>query len=261
MKNPIKSKKFTFLRSRLGSALTALLLLAGTVSSSWAGVLPPSSLPYGLSYQEWSAKWWRWSLEQSTNHLEYVGYPGVCEGPGSSVRFLAGVYIPGSGGISVQTNRVTVSDQNPLFFPILSVWVDNTGCPTFTTNTVDQLVAEAVGDWSVVTVTTCTIDGVAVPGLSDPTNNDFLVQAPPFSYTTAEKGNVLAALDGDPCVPGGLTIYPAVAYGAYVMVAPLSPGKHTIRIVGVVGMEPTPFVKDDVTYDITVERTFDGFHY
>ena len=259
MKNTVTFKNMAFLRGRLGSALAALLLLAGTVLSSLAGVLPPSSLPYGLSYQEWSAKWWQWSLEQSTNHLEYVGYPGVCEGPGSNVRFLAGVYIPGSGGISIETNHIVVSDQNPLFLSVLSVWVDNTGCPTFTTNSVDQLVAEAVGDWSFVTVTTCTIDGVAVPGLSNPTNSVYLVQASPFSYTTAERGNVLAAFDGDPCLGGGVTIYPAVAYGDYLMLSPLSPGKHTIHVVGVVGPESSPFVEDNITYDITVERGLGGF--
>jgi hypothetical protein len=240
---------------RFGPALAGLLLLGIAASSSSAQVLPPSSLPYGYSYQEWSAKWWRWTLGQSTNHLELVGYPGVCEGSASRVAFLAGVYIPGSGGISIETNHVTILAGTPLFFPILSVWVDNTGCPTnsFTSLTADELAAEAAGEWSAVTVTTCTIDGVPVAGLDNPTNTSYLVQAPPFSYTTAEHGTVLEDF-GEPCIPGGLTVYPAVADGVYLMLSPLSPGRHSIHFVGVVGPVGSPFVEDDITYDITVLR-------
>src|SRR5664279_6306605 len=73
---------------RFGSALAALLLLGITASSSSGQVLPPSSLPYGYSYQEWSAKWWQYALGQSTNHLVSLGDPGICSGPASRVRFL-----------------------------------------------------------------------------------------------------------------------------------------------------------------------------
>ncbi|HEY3914980.1 MAG TPA: hypothetical protein VGN61_10885 [Verrucomicrobiae bacterium] len=248
MKNPIIAIK------RI-AVLTGLALSIGAGGVAFAEeIIPPSSFPYGLSYEEWSAKWWQWSLSLSTNDLQIVGVPDICTGAASSVRFLAGVYIPGAGGLSVENRKITISDQTPLFFPILSVWVDNSGCPSFTSFTADELAAQAAGEWSAVTVTSCTIDGAAVPGLTNPTNSEYLVQAPPFSYTTAEKHNVLAGLYGAPCIPGGLTIYPAVADGVYLMVAPLSRGKHTIHFVGIVGPASAPFVKDDVTYEITVER-------
>ena len=57
---------------------------------------------------------------------------------------------------------------------------------------------------------------------------------------------------------GGVTIYPAVADGVYLMLSPLKSGKHTIHTVGVVGPLASPFVVEDVTYDITVDRDF-GF--
>jgi len=252
MKNQLKLTNLTRHAGRFGSALAGLLLLAAAASATAGEVIPPASLPYGLSYEEWSAKWWQWSLEESTNNLEFVGEPGICHGPASRVRFLAGIYIPGTGGISVETRKITLPAETPLFFPVLSVWVDNSGCPTFTTFTADELAAQAAGDWSAVTVTTCTIDGVAVAGLSNPTNSTYLIQTPAFSYTTAEKDNVLAGLYGEPCIPGGLTIYPAVADGVYLMLEPLAPGKHTIHFVGIVGPASAPFVKDDITYDITV---------
>jgi len=242
-----------------GSALAALLLLGIAASSSSGQILPPSSLPYGFSYQEWSAKWWQFMLRQSTNHLESLGSPAICEGPASRVRFLAapGLLI---GGTASVTNHVTILAETPLFLSILSTWVDNTGCPTFTSLTADQLAAAAAGDWSAATVTTCTIDRVAVPGLDNPTDTVYNVVSPPFSYTTAEKDNMLAGVFGEPCIPGGMTIYPVVADGVYLMLSPLSPGKHSIHAVGVVGPASAPYVVEDVTYDIKVTRDHDGDH-
>jgi hypothetical protein len=235
---------------RFGSALAGLALLAMAASSSWGQVLPPSSLPYGLSYQEWSAKWWQFYYSQSTDNMSSLGSPDICAEPASRVVFLGGE--PAS---TTKTNRVTILAGTPLFFSILAVETDNTACPTnsFTTNSADALTSEAIGEWEgAATVTTCTIDGVAVPGLDSPTNTIYNVVSAPFSYTTAEKNNVVAVATGDPCLPGGLTVYPTVADGVYLMVAPLAPGRHTIHYIGVAGPLSAPFLVLDITYDITV---------
>ena len=239
--------------ARLGLALAGLMLLVIAASSSAQEVLPPSSLPYGLSYEEWSAKWWQWSLGQATNHLELVGAPGICTGPASRVRFLSGVYLPVTGGITSKTNHVIIGPDTPLFFPILSVWDDNSACPTFTSLTADDLGATNASLWSAVTVTSCTVDGVAVAGLENPATTEYFVQSPPFSYTTAEKDNVLAGFFGEPCIPGGLTVYPAVSDGVFLMVAPLKRGKHIIHYIGIAGPANAPYVEENITWDITVE--------
>ena len=235
---------------RFGSALAGLLLLGIAASSSSAQVLPPSSLPYGYSYQEWSAKWWQFYYGQSTDNMRPLGFSGICEGPASRVLFLNG-----APATTTETNHVTILAGTPLFFAILAFAADNTSCPTntFTTNSADVLADEAVAGWNgAATLTTCTIDGVAVPGLDNPTTTIYNVVSPPFSYTTAEKDNIVAVAEGEPCLPGGLTIYPAVADGVYLMLSPLSPGKHTIHSVGVAGPLSSPFLKLDITYDITV---------
>ena len=137
---------------------------------------------------------------------------------------------------------------------------DNTACPItdFTTNSADVLAAEAAAGWAgAATQTTCTIDGVTVPGLENPTNTIYNVVSTPFSYTTAKKDNIVAVAEGEPCLPGGLTVYPAVADGVYLMVSPLSPGKHTIHFVGVAGPLISPFLKLDITYELTVLPDFD----
>ena len=240
-----------------GLALAALVLLTAATSSLAAPaapeVLPPSSLPYGYSYEEWSAKWWQWTLGQDTKHYQLVGDPGICSGPASRVRF-PGPSTVGGDAIHVETNHITIAAGTPLFFAVFAVWQDNGNCPlsAFTTFTPDQLAGFVEQTWSATTETTCTIDGISIEGMEDPTNSVYNVVSPPFSYTTAEKDNVLAAVFGATCIPGDYTIYPAVADGLYVMVAPLKPGKHTIHSVAVIGPLDAPLAKSDRTEEITV---------
>ena len=89
MKNRIMLTNVKPRFGRLGAALAALLLLGIAALSSSGQVLPPSSLPYGYSYEEWFAESLGWYFGQATNHWELVGSPGICEGPASRVRFLA----------------------------------------------------------------------------------------------------------------------------------------------------------------------------
>ena len=144
MKNQLTLKKLMFRQGSFGSAMAAFLLLTasalpaladdGTVCSP--GVIPPvvSTNPYGHTYAEWSAKWWQWSLEQSTSSLELISKPGAYDG---QVRFLAGGLLQQStGGAASLTNQLTISSGTPLFFTIISTWDDNSGCP-FTSFTAD----------------------------------------------------------------------------------------------------------------------------
>jgi hypothetical protein len=209
-------------------------------------ILQPASLPYGLSYEEWSAKWWQWYMGLETNHIEFVGAPDICSGPASHVRFLYG-----APGTTTATRHVTLGPDVSLSFPVLGYIADNTACPVsdFTTNTGAELTAEVIGGWNGVTLTTCTLDGVAVEGLDDPQTSIYDVVAPAFSYTVAEKNSIISLVEGEDCIPGDMTIYPAVADGVYLMLAPLKPGKHTIHFIA-----SAPGLDVNVTYDITVEN-------
>ena len=142
----------------------------------------------------------------------------------------------------------------PLFFPIVGFIADNTACPVsdFGTNTPAELGAELAGAWTSITLTTCTIDGVAVEGLEDPATSIYNIVSPAFSYTIAEKHSIISVVEGEDCLPGGMTVYPAVTQAAYLMLAPLKPGKHTIAFVGVEGPATAPSLKLDITYDVTV---------
>src|SRR5262249_10337841 len=59
-----------------------------------AGIFPPGSEPYGLSYGEWSARWWQWLLQipATTNpNLDSTG-AHCTEGQSGHVWFLAGSF-------------------------------------------------------------------------------------------------------------------------------------------------------------------------
>ncbi len=204
MKNRFTLSGLMSRSARLGLALAGLMLPAIASLAAPAEVLPPSSLPYGFSYEEWSAKFWQWTLGQSTNHMKSLGEPDICSGPASRVRFL-GPSIIGGEAIHIETNHITIPRGTPLFFPIFALWQDNGNCPltAFTTFTADQLAAFDQASWSAVTETTCTIDGIAVEAMDDPTNSVYNVLSTPFSYTTAEKDNILAGELGATCIPGG----------------------------------------------------------
>jgi hypothetical protein len=165
MKIPFTFKNVMPQSFRLGAAVASLLLLATAASSASPEVLLPSSLPYGYSYEEWSAKYWQWTLGQSTNHYAKLGTADICSGPASRVRF-PGPSIIGGDAVHVVTNHITIAAGTPLFFPVLCFWLDNGNCPLsdFGTNTAAQLAALDEAQWSATTETTCTIDGVAVEG-------------------------------------------------------------------------------------------------
>src|ERR1700728_5193610 len=119
MKKQIKLTNALTRSRRFGLALAGLMLLAMATSSSAgpvkpAEILAPSSLPYGYSYEEWSAKYWQWTLGQSTNKFASLGDPGICSGPASAVRFLGPSHVGGEA-IHIETNHVTVPAGTPLF--------------------------------------------------------------------------------------------------------------------------------------------------
>jgi hypothetical protein len=242
----MKNQAFKNILQQCRSVLT-LLLLGFAASIACGQVLPPSSVPYGLSYSDWSAKWWQWTLSQSTNQMDLVS--GPISGP---VEFLAGA--PGSVN---ETRKVTIPAGTALFFPVLANWADNSDCPVFDTNTLAQLQAIEDGNWNVVSETTCTIDGVAVTNLDNPQTTPYFTKATPFSYTTALSNSVLNTVYGNlPCIPGGTTVNPAVADGVYLMLAPLAPGIHTVHYIGIVGPTNSPFVTMNLTYQITVSNNY-----
>jgi hypothetical protein len=91
------------------------------------------------------------------------------------------------------------------------------------------------------------IDGVKVPNLQR-----YAVQSTVFSFTMPDDNYLKAVYD--PSLSSSFaagSYFPAVDNGRYLMLAPLPPGKHTIKIAAYFPVWNWGF---DVTYFITVPK-------
>ncbi len=246
------------------AAVALALCASGAVGGgniNTPGVLPPNSTPHGQTYGEWAAAWSQWAYSMPVTQNPLFDTADCSAGQSDHVWFLGGVF--GGSGLGVERS-CTIPPGTALFFPVVNITVDNTGCADSlcppTTFTVDELRAIAKSSMDAASDLSCTIDGVAVRGLSAP--SPYRVQSPVFSYTLpADPNNLINWLlntigcyptpppDGG-CYADGATVTPVVADGFYLMVAPLSAGEHTIRFAG--SLFGSPF--EDITYHITVAR-------
>jgi len=249
----MNSSEVTHIKSFLARGLkpallaTAILLLAaalpalaGKGNAGNPGILPPHSHAYGETYADWSAKWWQWVFSLPATNSPILDTGDCSAGQSGHVWFLAGAFAS-----TTNTRSCTIPAGVALFFPIVNVWVDNTDCPSYDTNSLEKLVGIAMGSVDSASAMSCTIDGVRVKGLGDSITSPYRVGPQVFSYTLASTDNILANYFGAKCIPNGITVTPAVEDGVYLLLAPLSAGQHTIHFT----------VKGflDITYHLTVK--------
>jgi hypothetical protein len=229
----------------LALALTANLAQAGVGNAGNPQILPPNSKPHGLSYAEWSVKWWQWVFSLPANDNPIADTGDCSAGQSGHVWFLAGSFTS-----TPVTRYCTIPPGTALFFPIMNAWADNTACPDWTKNSVEVLKGQA--EWYVdnSAPAACTIDGRPVKGVEVPATSPYRVGAQVFSYILAHQDNLLANYLGPQfsvdltCIADGTTVSPVAEDGVYLMLAPLSAGHHTIHFTVEGGL--------DVTYELTV---------
>jgi hypothetical protein len=236
-----------------GKALTIALLVltlatpvsAGPGNQGNPGVIPPQSRPFGLTYGEWSARWWQWALSLPTSAHPLFDTADCSTGQTGHVWFLGGTFaaVPGPGGTLVgsATRSCTVPAGTALFFPVL-----NSECSTAegngSTDAELRSCAEFLVDHTVAS--SATVDGRSIQNL-----DRYRKQSPLFQYGPLPADNLLG-------LPAGTTS-DAVADGFYLFLAPLSAGDHTIHFSGelVFTTAADGFDLDfllDITYNITV---------
>jgi hypothetical protein len=253
-------------------ALAAGLVVAPKAFAQTAnenpGVLPPDARPFGKTYGEWSAAWWQYvfSIPAADNPLfDPTGAKcGVRQS--GEVFFLVGTVLGTTG--STTRNNCTVSAGKMLFFPLINLEdniAEENACPTC--NPTTNLVGQPVTAQKMATLLNCLVAGGTTP-FAPPFNscqgttglnasldgvslrNLFAYRAisPVFSITVP-PGNNLEQAFGYPNISG--TISPVVADGFYLMLAPLSSGRHTISFGGTFG-SPLNSPLSEITYHLTV---------
>ena len=165
--------------------------------------------------------------------------------------FLGGTYTatPDANGnvIAVATRDATIPAGTALFFPILASEasvLEGNG----TTDAELRSVAQWLQDHA--QGLTCTIDGRPVRRL-----DNYRVQSPLFTIGPLPDNNVFEA-SGVPAPEGTTT--PSVSDGVFVMVEPLSVGRHTIHYYGAAvftqAQDGFDFIfSQDITYHLTVK--------
>jgi len=196
----------------------------------------PNSKPYGLSYGEWSAKWWQWALSIPENENPIKDKSGnycATNQINPNAWFLAG-----SGGGQV-TRTCTIPAEKSIFFPIMDVECSYAEYPTAKTE--NDLRNCAHEDQNTVTSLKLLIDGHDIQNLTK-----YRADSPLFNFTTPENG--LFGLKSAKTQ--------AVSDGYFIMLKPLSAGSHEIIYSGILG-EPTiagsQLAPEKVTYHLTIE--------
>jgi hypothetical protein len=201
--------------------LAATLLLSLTTLSSFADdteVFPIHSRPYGKSYGQWATAWWQWVLGIPAANNPLLDSTGAFAGVGQHgpVWFL-GASLGGS-----EERTFTIPAGKGLFLPV-TPWIfgsiagdcgaSNPGvtCDVPTLRSAAAAVATSVQTMEV------SIDGEPVDHL-----RNYRALSPDSFSVTLPDGNFIG-------LPAG-TYGPQVADGYWLMLAPLEPGTHTIRV-------------------------------
>jgi hypothetical protein len=223
-------------------ALATNLALAGNPNPK---ILPINSKPHGMTYGEWGVAWWQWTMSIPADMNPVTDTTGefAAVGQSGSVWFLAGTY----GGVAERT--VTIPAGKTLFVPIYNaLWInvpllgDNPWSPEQ-----EAMIRETLAGWVDAfgpADLTCEIDGRPVADILSyrsptPVGGAFMVDLPENDVWGLVG---LTDVNGDIFQPG--TYGPSIQDGIYLMLAPLSKGKHTIHFTA------GDFL--DVTYHLTV---------
>jgi hypothetical protein len=227
----------------VGTAIVAWLTAAGmSIAPAQADAVKITGVndnAYGNTYGEWSAAWWQWALSIPAANSPISDSTGAnCTQQQSGPVF----YLAGTAGGSV-TRSCTVPAGKSLFFPILnSLWGASVGdCdptnPGVPCNlaTLRKSAADAMDPVTLQAV----IDGKPVKDLDQQR-----VQSPALTITyPADNGAGVGA--------GSYALN--VSDGYWVLLAPLSIGKHSIYFKGIFTGGPFQGFVVEVTYNLTVQ--------
>lgn len=216
-------------------------------------IFPRQARPFGVSYEDWGAAWWQWSLSIPKSVNPMLG--GACnQNQSGNVFFLAGTM----GGSDMR--NCTIPTGKGIFFPIVNLVIFD--CPEYAGgegySCADSVSEDLKRQWAdqnfemAQTTLILEIDGVAVNNLEE-----YRAQSDHFVETQGsvaeERINPWCGgpIRENPCgIPEG-SQRNALADGYWAMLRPLPPGQHEIRFAASLDFGNGGFSLD-VTYNLTV---------
>ena len=173
------------------------------------GVIPIAGRYAGLTYGEWSARWWQWFWATSTADAPTLDSTGAlaAEGQSGPVWFLTWPLIE-----PTVVREITVPQGKALLFPATNH--DSLfDLPQTATLEQRQEAAMAIFQW--IVSTSAEVDGAPIENLTS-----YAAVSPPYNVQLPPD-NIFGA-------PAG-TYGPTFSAGYYVLLAPLSAGRHTVH--------------------------------
>jgi hypothetical protein len=224
----------------LASMFIILMTINIVTQYTYASKIDPTlyakdSRPFGLSYGEWAAKWQQWMISvpapnNPTNDHTGKNCAVAQSGP---IWFLTGT----TGGGAVRS--CSVPSGKGIMFPIIGSECDYASYPN--TKTESDLIACARQDVNTVVRLDASIDGLSLNNLTS-----YRVTSPLFQLDIPHD-NIFGA-------PAGKT--QGVIDGYFLILHPLSPGRHLIHFSGLNPGNPTTGTENyavDLTYNLEVK--------
>ena len=175
-----------------------------------------NSHPYGLTYGEWTVRWWKWffSTPESINPaVDQSGKYTYINQPSENLWFLAGKL--GTWNKMVPRRFCRIPSSRSILFPVINCEVNPVECPELTTSR--SLTDYVRADENTIVLKECYVDGEDIPVQrvkSDPDVFEAEIHADnPFGSKRWE-------------------IAPVAADGYWVFLAPLTRGEHNIFFRG-----------------------------
>jgi hypothetical protein len=181
-----------------------------TARSSNNLVFPPDSDPYGVSYAEWTSRWWQWALSipVESNPVNDMTGANCAINQNGPVWFLAGTL----GGV-VDRTCIIPSDK-AILMPIL-----NHGelADSRDVKSEEELLSYTTKEMNIISDLEVMVDSVKLSAL-----NRYRVRSPIFDIILPEK----SLFEGTPGPARG------ASDGYWLFLRPLSKGKHKIHTFG-----------------------------
>ncbi|MBV9179570.1 MAG: hypothetical protein JO327_12115 [Nitrososphaeraceae archaeon] len=226
-------KLFTILAFGIGLSFTSILKFA-LADSTNPLVASIGSKLYGLTAGEWTAKWWQWALSIPKSNSPFSDKTGQNCGLNQNgpVWFLAGT----TGGSQERT--CTIPAGKAILFPIVNNECSTAEYPADKTES--ALRSCATGFIDHTTTLQTSVDGINLNNLKQ-----YRIQSPLFNFIFP-KDNIYGVAPGPT---------QAVSDGYWILLQPLSPGKHNIHFNGaVVDFTTTSTINfaEDTMYHLTI---------
>jgi hypothetical protein len=221
------------LRFRSLVALTAVtacaLAAAPQAAAAPATVMPTRPSPFTVSYHAWAAAWWTWALTLTHAQQTVITGTGAVDcsiGQNGQVWFIGW-----SRTNSAVDRSCSVPAGTALFLPVIAEAGTTGGAGNpITPQELRQATTHDIDDASHLFAR---VDGVRIRHLSR------FRAVTPFFYTRMLRNDILDLPEG--------TLISAIGDGYWLMISPLDPGVHHLRVAGTIHGDTR-----DVRYTINV---------